>query len=421
MSGRIINISGINPVEDPSYRYKMPSVIGKIEGKGNGIKTVIVNISDLALSLHREPAEVNKFFGCEMGAQTSYNEADDRAVVNGAHSDPQLQQCVHKYIEKFVLCPQCGLPETTYSIKQGCIWHRCAACGAKEMVDMNHKLCTFILAQDKKNKKDKEKAKKERSKKGEDDEDASKSEKKKKKKKSKEGSDEEKKKSKDGSDEEKKDKKKKDKKKKDKKKKDKKKKDKDSVEDVTDDVDELSIGSDAVGDDDARKLAVEGIKAFLKDNPDASAEETAEVVINQQMASALKSYEKIHIFLCAVITPNFFKNKEIESYSETIKKITQDNPIMQRHLIGAVEEICADLVLEPKHFPVILKQLFDQEALSEDVIFEWAFDGRSEYTRSSVNEEIRSKLRGQAEPVVAWLQEDSDSDSDDSDNESDSD
>jgi translation initiation factor 5 len=168
------------------------------------------------------------------------------------------------------------------------------------------------------------------------------------------------------------------------------------------------------------ELAVEGIKKFLKENPEASAEETAEVVINQQMASALKSHEKIHIFLCAVITPNFFKNKEIESYSETIKKITQKNPIMERHLIGAVEDICADMILEPKHFPFILKQLFDEDALSEDVILEWAFDGRSEYTRSSVNEEMRSKLRGQAEPVVAWLQEDSDSDSDDSGSESDS-
>jgi translation initiation factor 5 len=95
------------------------------------------------------------------------------------------------------------------------------------------------------------------------------------------------------------------------------------------------------------ELAVEGIKKFLKENPEASAEETAEVVINQQMASALKSHEKIHIFLCAVITPNFFKNKEIESYSETIKKITQKNPIMERHLIGAVEDICADMILEP--------------------------------------------------------------------------
>jgi len=236
----VINISGVNPVEDPSYRYKMPTVMGKIEGKGNGIKTVVVNITDVALSLHREAGELNKFFGCEMGAQTTYSEADDRAVVNGAHADQELQGCVHKYVERFVLCPNCGLPETVYKIKSECIFHRCAACGAKEMVDMNHKLCTYILAQDKKNKKDKAKKDKKDAKvkddKGGADEDKAE---KKKKKKSKEGSD----------DEEKKDKKKKDKKKKDKK--DKKKKDKDSDgDDLADGVDDLSLGSEELVDDD---------------------------------------------------------------------------------------------------------------------------------------------------------------------------
>ncbi len=38
----------------------MPTVFGKLEGKGNGSKTVIPNISEVALSLHRDPGEVNK-------------------------------------------------------------------------------------------------------------------------------------------------------------------------------------------------------------------------------------------------------------------------------------------------------------------------------------------------------------------------
>ena len=63
-------------------------------------------------------------------------------------------QLVHKYVELFVLCPSCKLPETEYKIKNEVIFHKCAACGAKEAVDMTHKLCTYILAQHKKAKKE---------------------------------------------------------------------------------------------------------------------------------------------------------------------------------------------------------------------------------------------------------------------------
>ena len=117
--GTIINIAGTTPVDDPEYRYKMPAVFGKIEGSGNGIKTAIPNISNVASSLHRDPGEVNKFFGCELGAQTTYNEDTDRAIVNGAHTDDTLQKLVHKYIEFFVNCPTCGLVCLLFAL---CYW-----------------------------------------------------------------------------------------------------------------------------------------------------------------------------------------------------------------------------------------------------------------------------------------------------------
>ena len=45
--------------------------------------------------------------------QTRYNEEDERAIVNGAHTNATLQQLVHKYVELFVLCPNCRLPESS--------------------------------------------------------------------------------------------------------------------------------------------------------------------------------------------------------------------------------------------------------------------------------------------------------------------
>jgi translation initiation factor 5 len=153
--GTVINLAGSSPIDDPEYRYKMPAVFGKIEGSGNGIKTALPNISDVASSLHRPPGEVNKFFGTELGAQTRYNSDTDRAIVNGAHNDQVLQDLIKKYIDKFVLCPNCSLPETEYKIKHEIIYHNCKACGARESVDMTHKLCNYILAENKKVKKKK--------------------------------------------------------------------------------------------------------------------------------------------------------------------------------------------------------------------------------------------------------------------------
>lgn len=406
--GTVINLAGSTPIDDPEYRYKMPAVFGKIEGSGNGIKTNIPNISDVGLALHRNAGEVNKFFGCELGAQTTYNEETDRAIVNGAHTDDTLQKLIRRYIDMFVLCPNCNLPETDYKIKSEIIWHRCKACGAKEMVDMGHKLCNYILAQDKKDKKDKKAAK-----------GKGKKEDKKSKKKSKDDSDEDKKKSK------------KDKKAKKDKKKDKKEnsdEDEDGGKDylkeavfgkkeddigIVSDDDEDSVASEAgVDDEGAMNLAVQGTRKYLEENPGASVDEIVEMVTNQQMASALKSHDKIHILIRAAITPQFFKNKEIEKYASVAQKIANGNKIIERHLIASLEFLCKD---KPKNFPVMIKQFYDEDALEEETILEWAEEGRTEFTLGSVDEEIRAVLRGEAEPVVVWLQAADSDDEDDDD------
>jgi translation initiation factor 5 len=180
------------------------------------------------------------------------------------------------------------------------------------------------------------------------------------------------------------------------------KKDDDSLDDDLDGSDDSASLEGGVDDAGAMLLAVEATNAYLVAHPDAKPAEVTELVTNQQMASALKSHDKIYIFVRAAFTPLFFKNKEVDKFAPMISDITKGNKIMERHLISAIEGFCMD---KPKNFPVLLKQLYDSDALDEETILEWADEGRSSYTLATVDEEARAILRGEAEPVVVWLQE----------------
>lgn len=131
---------------DPFYRYKMPVLQAKVEGRGNGIKTVIVNMADIAKSLERPPTYTTKFFGFELGALTNIDIEKDRFIVNGKHDQETLAKALDNFIERFVLCKKCGRnPETKMVLKNDNIILHCIACGNRSDVDMRHKLASYIL------------------------------------------------------------------------------------------------------------------------------------------------------------------------------------------------------------------------------------------------------------------------------------
>lgn len=109
--------------------------------------------------------DVIKYFGFELGAQTNTNPSDDRWIINGAHEASKLQDYLHGYITKFVLCKKCKNPETDTVIKDGHIVLDCKACGQRSDVDIRLKLSGFMLKNlPKKGKKDKSEKKARRAK-----------------------------------------------------------------------------------------------------------------------------------------------------------------------------------------------------------------------------------------------------------------
>ncbi|KAL1223729.1 putative eukaryotic translation initiation factor 5-1 [Cardamine amara subsp. amara] len=165
---------GASNRDDAFYRYKMPRMMTKIEGRGNGIKTNVVNMVDIAKALGRPPAYTTKYFGCELGAQSKFDEKTGTSLVNGAHDTSKLAGLLENFIKKYVQCYGCGNPETEILItKTQMLQLKCAACGFLSDVDMRDKLTSFILKnppEQKKSSKDKKsmrRAEKERLKEGE--------------------------------------------------------------------------------------------------------------------------------------------------------------------------------------------------------------------------------------------------------------
>ncbi|CAI2353495.1 unnamed protein product [Caenorhabditis sp. 36 PRJEB53466] len=123
----------------------MPKLSAKVEGKGNGIKTVISNMSEIAKALERPPMYPTKYFGCELGAQTNFDAKNERYIVNGEHDANKLQDILDGFIKKFVLCKSCENPETQLFVRKTGIKSKCKACGGSFDIDNKHKLATYIM------------------------------------------------------------------------------------------------------------------------------------------------------------------------------------------------------------------------------------------------------------------------------------
>lgn len=134
--------------QDGFYRYKMEEIETKIEGRGNGIKTVLVNIEEIARSLDRDPRHLTKYLSYELGTLSSIDKANSKYIINGAHDKEKVQGHIFRFIEEFVLCKSCERnPETilfTDSNRRH-INQICKACGKINSVKTQNKLGKILL------------------------------------------------------------------------------------------------------------------------------------------------------------------------------------------------------------------------------------------------------------------------------------
>ena len=110
-------------------RFTVPKVAGHLEGN----KTVVSNFLQIANALRRTPEHLLKYISRETAAKGEMKR--QLLIFNTKIPSQKINEKVQQYVDEFVICKECGKPDTKLS-KEGIVtFIRCQACGAKHSVN----------------------------------------------------------------------------------------------------------------------------------------------------------------------------------------------------------------------------------------------------------------------------------------------
>lgn len=118
----------IKPISGSGERFEIPKIVGHFEGK----KTIMTNFLQIADYLRRKPEHFLKFMLKELAVSGQIE--GDRLVLNMKVPSEKINQKIEQYAKEFVICKNCGKPDTELVKEDRIAFVKCLACGAKHSV-----------------------------------------------------------------------------------------------------------------------------------------------------------------------------------------------------------------------------------------------------------------------------------------------
>jgi translation initiation factor 2 subunit 2 len=109
-------------------RFEIPKAKGHVQGN----KTVITNFNDILGTLRREREHFLKFLLKELATPGVFD--GPRLVLGRKVTASFINEKIKVYTENFVLCNECGKPDTQIIKKDDATYLKCTACGAQRKV-----------------------------------------------------------------------------------------------------------------------------------------------------------------------------------------------------------------------------------------------------------------------------------------------
>ena len=109
-------------------RFEIPKVSGHVEGN----KTIITNFIQICNIFGREPAKLLKYLQKELATPAVLD--SQRLVFGRKLSSDFINKKIEQFAKIFVLCKECGKPDTKLIKEDRFLFLKCTACGAKQPV-----------------------------------------------------------------------------------------------------------------------------------------------------------------------------------------------------------------------------------------------------------------------------------------------
>jgi len=109
-------------------RFQIPKIKGHLQGN----RTVISNFNQIATTLRRKTEFMAKYM--EKFLATKSIIEGNFVIFNTKLSSVKINERIQEFADEFVICKECGKPDTQLSKDSGIYFLKCSACGAKYSV-----------------------------------------------------------------------------------------------------------------------------------------------------------------------------------------------------------------------------------------------------------------------------------------------
>lgn len=117
------------PEKTESYdRFKLDKIKGHIEGN----KTILINLRQIAKQLNRKAEHLLKYLLRELA--TPGKIIGERVILGSKFSASLINKKIKKYLSEFVICAECGKPDTELIEIERISYLKCLVCGNKKPV-----------------------------------------------------------------------------------------------------------------------------------------------------------------------------------------------------------------------------------------------------------------------------------------------